>query len=118
MHQWPAYAKVVTDGFGEKPNPSVKRTEMERGIPKQAVINRRVMEEISVTVQFESADDADAFTDWYHDTIKRIEFFSFRHPRTRQLLQVRIKGGDIGTLTPITAGFDITRRAITLEYLR
>lgn len=116
--QWPTFAKVVTDGFGETPNPSVKRTEMERGIPKQAVINKRVMVEVAITVQFETRADASAFEDWYFDTIKRIEFFRFRHPRTSQMIMCRIKGGDIGTLSPVTAGFGTTRRTMTLEYLR
>lgn len=116
--QWPTFAKVVTDGFGETPNPSVKRTEMERGIPKQAVINRRVMVEVTITVQFESAADASSFEEWYYNDIKRIGFFTFRHPRTREMLSVRIKGGDIGTLIPVTAGFGTTRRSMTLEYLR
>lgn len=118
MSVWPSYAKVVTDGFGETPRPAVKRTEMERGMPRQELVNRRVMVEVSVTVQFESAADASSFEDWYYNDIKRIGFFTFRHPRTRETLSVRIKGGDIGTLTPVTAGFGTTRRNFTLEYLR
>lgn len=118
MSQWPTFAKVVTEGFGEKPNPSVKRTEMERGVPKQAVINKKVMVELNITVQFESGADVAMFENWYYNDIKRVSFFSFRHPRTKQVLQCRIKSGDIGEIKPVISGFEVCRTNMTLEYLK
>lgn len=118
MSNWPAYARVMMSGFGETFDPSIRRTEMERGMAKQSIINTHVIQEIEVSVIFETKAAAAAFEDWYFNDIKRIGFFNIRHPRTNQLLSARIKSADIGTLTPVRTGFGLTQRTLTLEYLR
>lgn len=118
MSAWPSDARVMISGFGEKFDPSVRRTEMERGMAKQSIINTHVEQEINVTVIFESKQASINFEEWYFNEIKRIGYFNIKHPRTGQLLEARIKKGDIGELTPVRSGFGLTQRAMTLEYLR
>lgn len=118
MSAWPSSAKIVLSGFGEMPMPEVRRTEMERGPARQELINSRIKQELSFTVQFESKAAADEFLTWYYDVLKIIDYFDFRHPRTRQYVRARFKGGEIGTLTPVTGAFGLTQRTVTVEYIR
>lgn len=118
MTQMPASTKVMMEGLSESFNPSVERTEMERGVPKQRLVNSQVLAKLNVGLYFETSAASDAFDEWYFTTIKRIGWFQFRHPRTGQLLTVRFENGDVGALSLLDdSGFD-TRRSVTLEYLR
>jgi hypothetical protein len=118
MSNWPATAKIILPGYGEELQPSIRRTEMERGMPKQALMNTHVMQELTFTVQFETEDAAQEFEDWYFNDLRRIGFFNFRNPRTRQTVSARFKDAKIGSLSPITGGFGLTQRTVTVEYLR
>lgn len=109
---------VLLEGYGESFEPSVERSAMERGVPKQRVINARVLCELKTTVLFESAAAIELFDRWYFDTIGRVGWFDMEHPRTGTTISARFKGGDIGTLVPLTSGFGLARRDLTLEYLR
>lgn len=118
MAVWPAYAKFILDGAEESFDPSVLTTEMERGVPKQRILNSQVMVTIQGTVLFTSASDIAAFESWYFDTIKRIGWFDFRHPRTGATVQARFQKGDIGPLTPAASAFIVATRTLSVEYLR
>lgn len=118
MAAFPNYVRFDLNGYTEGEDPSVLRTEMERGVPKERIINSDVMATIKGTVTFLAKEDIASFDAWYFDTIKRIGWFDFRHPRTRQMLSVRLVGGKRGELQPIKAGFGIATRMIELEYLR
>ncbi|QYW02489.1 hypothetical protein CPT_Silvanus_015 [Stenotrophomonas phage Silvanus] len=118
MSNWPATAKIILPGYGEEPQPSIRRTEMERGMPKQSLMNTHVMQELTFTVQFETEEAAQEFEDWYFNDLRRIGFFNFRNPRTRQVVSARFKEAKIGSLSPITGGFGLTQRTVTVEYLR
>lgn len=118
MSMWPSYAKIVLNGYGEDFDPSIERTDMERGMPKQSIINSRVLKTLDFTVQFETAVDAQAFEDWYFNDIQRIGFFDFRDPRTRQIRNARIKDAKIGRLTPVLGGFGFTQRTLSVEFLQ
>ena len=118
MANFPNGVRFVLAGFQEEEDPSVLRTEMERGVPIQRVINEQVMCKISGTIQFENAEAIEAFDDWYFDTIKRIDWFDFRHPRTRVTVRARFIGGKRGPLAPVTGGWGIAQRAAELEYMR
>lgn len=118
MSDWPASAKIVLGGYGEEFDPSVRRTEMERGMAKQAIINTHVVQELTFDVLFETAQAASDFETWYFNDIRRLGFFNFRNPRTRQIVSGRFKDAKIGTLTPVTGGFGLTQRTVTVEYLR
>lgn len=119
MATLPGYARILFAGYGEEFDPAVERTEMERGVPKQRLLNTGVMVEVSASLAFESAADADAFETWYFDEIKRIEFFQMNHPRTGATISARFKGGKIGTLAPRSPRMNrFTRTGVIVEYLR
>jgi len=117
MPKLPEYARLLM-GYSEGFDPSVQRTEMERGPAKQSIINTHVMEQPKATLVFNTAADAEAFETWYFDVIKRVGWFDFRHPRTGATIQARFMGGDIGELVPVGPGFRPCQRAVTLEYMR
>jgi hypothetical protein len=114
----PDYVCIEVAGYGEKFDPSVQRTEMERGVPKQRLLNTHVMQELSCSLLFKSPADTAAFEAWYFGDIGRIGYFTFTHPRTGATHNGRFKGGDIGTLTPVNNRRHKWRRSATLEYLR
>lgn len=118
MAALPSYVKIILDNYGEDFDPSVLRTEMERGPAKQRLLNTNVTMEVSARLQFGSKADAAAFDSWYFDTIQRIGYFTFRHPRLKTTITGRFKGGKLGPLQPVMAGFDMTQRDVTLEYQR
>ncbi|SBV37850.1 P17 [uncultured Stenotrophomonas sp.] len=118
MTQMPESTKVLMEGMVDSFEPSVERTEMERGVPKQRLVNSQVLAKLKVGLYFENSTAADDFEEWYFNTIKRIGWFQFHHPRNGKLLTVRFEKGEIGELSLLDdSGFD-TRRSVTLEYLR
>ena len=119
MAAYPDYIGVLLDSTtAEKDSdPSVVRTEMERGVPKQRILNQAVLTTLTFTALFQSQEDVASYDAWYFDTIGRIGWFDFVHPRTGQTLQARYVGGARGTLTPVTARFAIATRDQTIEYL-
>ena len=105
-------------GYKESiPDPSVMRTEMERGPAFQVVINSRIYKTISVTILFETKKDVADFEDWYLHDIKRAAFFAFKHPRTGEVVQARFPGGKIGDYVPVTSGFGVSTMTAELEYM-
>lgn len=118
MARLPAYVRITMAGYGEDFDPSVERTEMERGMPRQRLINSDVLMQVMVNLIFERKEYCEMFDTWYFEEIERIGFFEFRHPRTKQMLNVRFVDGKIGPLVPIKGGFGLTTRQCTVEYLR
>lgn len=116
MATLPSYARVLLSEFGDKIDPSVLRTEMERGPAKQVLKNSQTRRELQATLFFASQQDANSFVDWYFLTIKRIGWFDWLYPRTGKIIQVRFKDGDIGTLIPHVGKFYKSQRAVTMEY--
>lgn len=78
----------------------------------------RVVVDVPATILFETTADTISFEAWYFDVIKRVGVFDWRNPRTGQLLSVRFRGGDIGKLVPVTGGYAMAKRDVTLQYLR
>lgn len=118
MPTWPTYAKILLDGASESFDPSVERTEMERGVPKQRLINTSVLMKLNLTVVFFAKADVAAFEDWYFDGLNRIGWFGMAHPRTGAAITARFENGSIGTLSPTKGGYGIAQRALVVEYLR
>lgn len=117
MAALPDYVSLLLAGQGDAFDPSVIRSEVERGLAKQRVGNSRVVRKLNATLHFESQADANAFEAWYFHTIRRIGFFDVRHPRTGVLIPMRFEGGNIGELVPAVNGYHIASRAVVLEYL-
>lgn len=117
MAMLPSYVRILLDGYSEDSDPSVERTEMEEGFPRQRIVNSDIRMTMNVNLIFERKEYAQMFWDWYRNDIDRIEFFQIRHPRTRELITVRFVGGKIGAEMPVKGGFGITTRQCQLEYL-
>ena len=118
MATFPPYAEVLFAGYSESFDPSVERTEMERGVPKQRLKNTQVLVKVQASILFRSAADVAAFEDWYFNDLGRIGWFDLVHPRTDQPIRARFDGGSIGTLVPLTTLFRVARRDLVIEYLR
>ncbi|MEQ7866588.1 hypothetical protein ABQ137_08150 [Xanthomonas sp. WHRI 8393] len=118
MATFPAGVRLLTGDLGEEPDPSVQRTEMERGPAKQAIINTRVMVELPITMVFLTAESMVAFDGFYFDEIGRVGYFDMVHPRTRKQISARFKGGAIGRLQATNSAFTQGTRQAVVEYLR
>ncbi|MBH2008264.1 MAG: hypothetical protein I8H71_01055 [Xanthomonadaceae bacterium] len=118
MAALPSYARVLLEGAGEEFDPGVVVSEMEKGLAKMRVTQSRVVVDVPVTLFFRTQADTISFDDWYFNTIKRIGFFDWRDPRGGQIRSVRFKDADIGKLTPLTQGYEVAKRDVTLQYLR
>lgn len=117
MATFPTYARMLVDGSSEEFEPSIERTEMERGVPKQRLGNSQVLMTFNVNLVFMSRDDVNAFESWYFDEIKRIGWFTFTHPKNGQQISGRFKSG-LGPLVPIVGQFHFATRTVAIEYLR
>ncbi|WP_372177462.1 hypothetical protein ACCQ23_21170 [Xanthomonas axonopodis pv. phyllanthi] len=118
MATFPAYAGVLYDSVRTSFDPSVERTEMERGVPKQRVLNSQVLIKIAMTLDFANPADAVRFENWYFDEIHRIDWFDFSHPLTGALVQARFEGGALGELRPAEGADRPWQQDVVLEYLR
>lgn len=118
MSVWPAYAEIRFADYGEDFDPSVERTEMERGIPKQRLLNTDVLQTIEASVQFRSAQAVEDFERWYFIDVKRIGWFSMEHPRTGEPINARFQNGRIGRLQPLNTLFRFAKRDLVIEYVR
>lgn len=118
MATFPDVAIILYDNYQESFDPSVLRTEMDRGKPKQRIINSDVLMSVTATVYFRSRDDADAFWDWYKNDIGRVGEFDFTHPGTGEVISgVRFTSGNIGSLTTMGNSWYAFKRTVTMEYL-
>ncbi|PPT26886.1 hypothetical protein [Xanthomonas arboricola] len=118
MASFPSYAGVLYDTVRSSFDAAVLRTEMERGVPKQRVLNSRVLMKLSMTLDFATPADAMAFEGWYFGVIRRIGWFDFVHPLSGAALQVRFEGGAIGELRPADGADRPWQRDVVVEYLR
>lgn len=118
MPAWPTYAKLLMEGYAEEFDPSVERTEMERGVPKERTLNSQVLDTINASVLFRSAADIAAFEAWYFTELNRVGWFTMSHPRTGAPINARFQGGKLGRLAPIAPRFAAGMRDVVLEYLR
>ncbi|WP_126969067.1 hypothetical protein [Xanthomonas sp. BRIP62411] len=118
MASLPVGVRLLATDLGEEPDPSVQRTEMERGPAKQAIINTRVMVDLPVTMVFLTAESMTAFDDFYFDEIGRVGYFDMVHPRTRKQISARFKGGAVGRLQSANAEFTQGTRQAVLEFRR
>lgn len=118
MASFPSDICVLIGGYGEEFDASVERTEMERGVPKQRLVNSQVLAKLRCALLFDTSSEVGSFEAWYFDTIKRIGWFTVEHPRTGATITARFEGGALGALAPINNNLKRWRREVTLEYLR
>lgn len=118
MAAFPSDICVIVAGYSEEFDASVERTEMERGVPKQRLVNSQVLTKLKCALLFDSSAKADAFEAWYFGTIKRIGWFALEHPRTKATINVRFENGSIGELVPVNNNRRRWRRNVVFEYMR
>ncbi|WP_313242174.1 hypothetical protein [Stenotrophomonas sp.] len=118
MASFPTYASILSETVGESFDPSVLRTEMERGVPKARIENTKVLAKLSMTVLLLSNEQVNAFVTWYLDDLQRVGWFDLIHPRNGQLVQARVAADGFGELKSERKGFERATCALQLEYLR
>ncbi len=118
MASLPSVARVMFDGQKRSFDPSVERTEMERGVPKQRLLNTQVLFKQAMSLYFDSINDAELFEAWYFNDIRRIDWFTMVHPYTGAPVTVRFEGGAIGDLVPDDKFSSDYRRDVVVEYMR
>ncbi len=92
---------------------------MDRGIPKQRRVVSDAMVQLKFSVVFDSRAKLTAFETWFYDAINGgQDFFDMLHPRTRASIQARFVNGQMGTIKPMSGGFDWSALDVTLEYWR
>lgn len=110
MATFPAYASLLFDGFGEKRESGLLRSEMESGPPKQAKIKSRVMVKRPVGILVKSLADYNSFISWFSTTINEgADWFDWTDPVTNATKSARfVEGGlDSSPLTPVLNGWVI-----------
>lgn len=118
MAVFPADLKILFD-TNDAPSPVVIRSEMERGVPKQRRIAADSLVSVPIAVIFYSKQQAADFEDWFYNDISGgADFFDWIEPRTGVVVQARIVGGELGPLVPLRENYEMSRRSMTLEYLR
>jgi len=118
MANLPSYVNVLYQGQRRKWDPSVERTEMERGVPKQRLTNSQVLVKQPMSLYFATLDDALQFEDWYFDALDRIGWFEMIDPIDGTSRTVRFENGSIGELAPDEKEPGDYRRDVVVEYLR
>lgn len=118
MAELPSVARVMFDGQKRSFDPSVERTEMERGVPKQRLMNSQVLIKQAMTLYFSSIADVGIFDDWYFVEIQRIGWFTMAHPYSGQTITARFEDGALGDLVPDEKLPGDFRMDVVVEYLR
>jgi hypothetical protein len=85
---FPAIGKHLIKGYGEKPAPLMRRTEMERGPAKQARIGQRRPVRRPCRYRY-TADEYETFLTWV-DNEGAEAFFDWTDPRTGTVKQAQL----------------------------
>lgn len=94
MATFPSNAKLLFEGFTERPASAVLRTEMESGPPKQAKLVSRVMVPRPVRYLFASKADYQAFVTWFRTQISYgADWFDWTDPVDGTVKSARIVNG-------------------------
>ena len=120
MATFPTNLKVLIN-TSETPSPVVISSEMERGVPKVRRIAADAIVVVPVEVIFFNDQQAAEFETWFYSPTGAqagAAWFDWTNPRTRTVVQAQIVDGDIGTLVPLADNYRLSKRAMTLRYVR
>ena len=112
----PSYVTVLFQDLAEGFDAEVEEFKSERGLSKLRVTNSRVVVSVPVKLRTQTRAESLAFDTWYFDTIKEVGWFTFRHPRTGQLVTASIV--ELGTRVPLAGQYAVASQPVTLEYMR
>jgi hypothetical protein len=97
MAAFPAYALLQFEGFDERPQDAVLRTNMESGPAKQAVLQSRVMIQRQVSYILLSNADYQSFKTFVRTTLHMgVDWFDWTDPSDTLVKQGRIVNGYSG----------------------
>lgn len=119
MATFPSHVKLVPRDNGESHASVVQSSDMERGPPKRRRVAADALTTLRITAVFDNAQRAEDFLTWFRQEINMgADSFDFTHPRTKQVLEGWIAGGDIGELRPLGAQ-ESTRyaRSFQIQYM-
>ena len=93
MPAFPDYGELLLSGYGESPETSIVRTEMESGPAKQAKVRSKELVKRNVTYRFTS-EEYITWKTWRHDDIAMgALYFDWTNPLTGDTVQGRIENG-------------------------
>ena len=97
---FPSYAKILFNGYSQKRESALMRTDMDAGPPKQVKVRSKPMIVHGATVMLASKNDFLMFQNWYiNDINEGASWFLFTDPVTKAVIQGRIRDGGY-TATP------------------
>lgn len=115
MATWPTECNFLTAG-SEKPSlEPVRRTQFERGTPKQQQIHRQMYFEIPASYYLLTTDWDDWLQFYYGDINHGALFFDTTHPLTGAAISARLKDGQFSLSTLAQKG-NYLKLDVTLEY--
>jgi hypothetical protein len=92
---FPTYAQLLLEGFSEKPETQVSRTEMEGGLAKQRRVRSRALVARPVQYVIPSTAEYSAFKDWINNTLAGgADWYFWTDPVDGLEKLARIKGGE------------------------
>lgn len=111
----PAYARLMFDGYQQKRESAILRTDMESGPPRQAKIRSRVMLTRTVKIVIESLDNFKLFETWFKNDIQYgADFFNMKDPVTKLTIEARFVGGEY-VAKPLTGTLNIWEIDASIE---
>ncbi len=123
---FPTYPVLLREALEELPQANVRRTEMEGGLPKQAVKYTRQLVQISVAYKLCGHSANHDFRTWVSKTLRYGALsFMWADPRLANAgtaiepisqRMVRIVGGQV-KYTPLTKDLSHYKTSFTLEYM-
>lgn len=111
----PSYVKILYDGYAQKQETAVLRTEMESGPPRQARIRSRVMLTRSAKLYFDSKANFQSFETFYRETLQHgALFFNMTDPVSGATIEARFVAGGYNA-APMSAKMNLWVVDIQIE---
>jgi hypothetical protein len=103
---FPGYAKILFNGYQERRESALLRSEMESGPAKQAKIKSRVMVTRTCNIYLASLGDYKLFVSWYANEISEgALWFTYQDPIAGNAIMARFMDGGL-TATPLSDDVD------------
>lgn len=115
MPTFPAYAKILREGFAEQRESAILRTEMDSGPPRQAKVKSRVLITRPVAILLDTRADYQAFLAWYRDDLNEgAAWFDWTDPVAEAVIAARFTGAALQA-TPLSTVAGAWRVQAALE---
>lgn len=116
MATFPTNLKLDLDGLKDRPEPIVRRTEMENGLAKQMPRASKRLQPKQVIYWADSKADYVAFTEWVRDDLNNgAGWFDWTEPISGATVSARIRDG-VFEGTPVNKALSYWRIGMTIEF--